>query len=173
MGKACCCRSPGCKPDREDQQLSVDRNSNSSASEETIPALEERFSLDKREVVAGRVRVHIRNETSQQRLQAELRSEAVDIERVAINRELAIGEPVPAPREEEDGKILIIPVLEEVLVVEKRLVLREELRLRRTSTTRQVEEPVTVLRQHADIERLSAAGAGPSEHQPIEKDTGR
>jgi stress response protein YsnF len=45
-------------------------------------------------------------------------------------------------------------VLEEVLVVEKRWVLREELRLRRTASTQQVEEQVTVLRQQADIERL-------------------
>jgi stress response protein YsnF len=52
--------------------------------------------------------------------------------------------------------VLVIPVLEEVLVVEKRLVLREELRIRRTSASEAVEVPVTLRRQHAEIDRLPA-----------------
>jgi uncharacterized protein (TIGR02271 family) len=131
--------------------------------QETIPILEEHIRLDKQEVVTGRVQVRIRNESEERRLQADLRTEAVDVERIAIGRELAAGETLPAPREEEDGSVLVIPVLEEVLVVEKRLVLREEVRLRRTSSTRQIEEPVTVLRQHAEVERLPPAGGPGSE----------
>ncbi|MBL6455166.1 DUF2382 domain-containing protein [Belnapia sp. T6] len=123
--------------------------------------LEERLSLHRREVEAGRVRVAIRTESEPQQLHAQLRSEAMAIERVAIGRELAAGETPPAPREEEDGKVLVIPVLEEVLVVEKRLVLREEIRLRRTTTTEEVTETVTLRRQHADIERLP-----PERHDP-------
>ncbi len=119
---------------------------------ETIPVLEEHIRLDKRETVTGRVRVRLQNEIEERRLQADLRTETVDVERIPIGRELAAGEALPVPRE-EDG-VLVVPVLEEVLVVEKRLVLREELRLRRTSAIERVEEPVTVLRQHAEVERL-------------------
>ena len=127
-------------------------------STEHIPVLQEHLSLGKREVVSGRVRVRITNATEQQRLQADLRSEAVTVDRVPIDRELAPGEAPPVPREEEDGKVFVVPVLEEVLVVEKRLVLREELRLRRTSDTQHVEQVVAVRRQTATVDRLPPAG---------------
>lgn len=125
---------------------------------EHIPVLEEHLSLGKREVVSGRVRVRITNATEEQRLQADLHSEAVTVDRVPIGRELALGETPPVPREEEDGKVLVVPVLEEVLVVEKRLVLREELRLRRTGSTQHVEQVVEVRRQSALVDRLPPAG---------------
>ena len=80
-----------------------------------------------------------------------------------IDRELAPGEAPPVPREEEDGKVFVVPVLEEVLVVEKRLVLREELRLRRTSDTQHVEQVVPVRRQTATVDRLPPAGDPPPE----------
>ena len=134
--------------------MSVDNENAFANTAEHIPILEEHLSLTKRTVEAGRVRVRISNETNERRLQAELRSEAVEIERVAIGRELSIGEPLPVPHEQEDGRVLVVPVLEEVLVVEKRWVLREELRLHRRASTQQVEEQVTVLRQQTDIERL-------------------
>jgi len=128
-----------------------------------IPVLEEHISLGKREVVSGRVRVRITNATEQQSLQADLHSEAVTVDRVPIGRELALGEAPPVPREEEDGKVFVVPVLEEVLVVEKRLVLREELRLRRTSDTQHVEQVVPVRRQTATVDRLPPAGDPPPE----------
>ena len=118
--------------------------------------VQERARLDKREVATGRVQVRIRNEQHTERLQADLRSEVVEVERVAIGRELAVGEAPPVPHEAEDGTF-VVPVLEEVLVVEKRWVLKEELRLHRVSRTQPVEEPVTVLRQHAEVERLPSA----------------
>jgi stress response protein YsnF len=44
-------------------------------------------------------------------------------------------------------------VLEEVLVVEKRLVLKEELHIRRRVETETVEVPVTLRKQRAVVER--------------------
>ena len=143
--------------------MSSNNEDPASESTEHIPVLEEHLSLGKREVVSGRVRVRITNATEQQRLQADLRSEAVTVDRVPIDRELAPGEAPPVPREEEDGKVFVVPVLEEVLVVEKRLVLREELRLRRTSDTQHVEQVVPVRRQTATVDRLPPAGDPPPE----------
>ena len=56
-----------------------------------------------------------------------------------------------------------MPVLEEVLVVERRLVLREEIRMRLVAVDEAVEQPVTVRRQRASVERLPplAAEDGP------------
>ena len=50
--------------------------------------------------------------------------------------------------------VTVVPVLEEVLVVEKRLVLKEELHIRRRIETEAVEVPVTLRKQRAVIERL-------------------
>jgi stress response protein YsnF len=52
----------------------------------------------------------------------------------------------------EDG-VTIIPVLEEVLVVEKRLVLKREIRIRKRSTSETVEIPVSLRQQRAKVER--------------------
>ncbi|MCJ2107478.1 YsnF/AvaK domain-containing protein, partial [Methylobacterium sp. E-041] len=66
------------------------------------------------------------------------------------------GETPPVVREENG--VTIIPVLEEILVVEKRLVLREEVHVRQTTADEDVEMPVTLRRQHAVIERVSPEG---------------
>ena len=77
--------------------------------------------------------------------------ETVSVERVPINREVA--EPPPVRQE---GDTTIVPILEEVLVVEKRLVLREEVRI--TKRRREISERhrVTLRREQAEIERLPA-----------------
>jgi stress response protein YsnF len=59
----------------------------------------------------------------------------------------------PAVRTEND--VTIVPVVEEVLVVEKRLVLKEELHIRRKAETKPVEVPVTLRKQRAVVERLA------------------
>jgi stress response protein YsnF len=80
----------------------------------------------------------------------------VGVSRVPINRTLAEGEMPPVVREENG--VTIIPVLEEILVVEKRLVLKEEVHIRQTTSGEAVEVPVTLRRQHAVVERLSEDG---------------
>ena len=52
-----------------------------------------------------------------------------------------------------DGDTVIIPVVEEVLVVEKRLVLKEEVRLKRVRTTEHLDEPVRLRVMEAVVER--------------------
>jgi hypothetical protein len=62
----------------------------------------------------------------------------VSVERVPVNR---IVDAVPETRQE--GDVTIIPVIEEVITVEKRLLLREEVRIRRSRT--EVHQPRTVV----------------------------
>jgi stress response protein YsnF len=52
---------------------------------------------------------------------------------------------------------VIIPVMEEVLIVEKQLILKEELHVRRRVIEDRVEVPVTLRKQRAVVERLEAA----------------
>ena len=130
----------------------------------TIPVVEETARIEKQAVETGRVRVRTETEVLDQVLRESLRSDTVGVTRVTINRTLAEGEAAPVARD-EDG-VTIIPVLEEILVVEKRLVLREEVHIRRTSADENVEVPVTLRRQRAVAERVSADGSVAQQNVP-------
>jgi uncharacterized protein (TIGR02271 family) len=79
----------------------------------------------------------------------------VDIEHVAINRPVAAPEP---PRE-EDG-MLIIPVYEEVLTVQRQWVLKEEVRLRRREVSTRHRQEVTLREEQAHVERRAPDDMG-------------
>ena len=139
--------------------------------EAVLSLIAEIARIDKRAVETGRVRVSTRTETVDEVLRETLRSDHVGVTRVAINRTLTEGEVPPVVRQENG--VTIIPVLEEILVVEKRLVLREEVHVRQTTAGEDVEMPVTLRRQRAVIERVSPEGhvtalspAPPSESEP-------
>ena len=125
---------------------------NEAASEAVLPLVEETLRVGKRQVETGRVRVSVSTDVQEQVVRETLRSERAELERVAINRELAEGEPAPATRREPDGTV-VVPVVEEVLVVERRLVRREEIRVRLVAVEEPGEQPVTVRRQRASVER--------------------
>jgi stress response protein YsnF len=123
-----------------------------------LPLVEEALRVGKRRVETGRVRISVATEAEERIVRETLRGERAEVERVAIDRELALGEAPPVARHEADGTY-VLPVLEEVLVVERRLVLREEIRMRLVTTEEPVEEVVT-LRPPA---RRGRAGAALSE----------
>jgi uncharacterized protein (TIGR02271 family) len=122
-----------------------------------IPLVEERLVIDKRAVETGRVRIRTIVGEKLARVSEELERDDVTIERVPINKEVT---QVPEVRE-EDG-VLIVPLLEEVVVVEKRLVLKEELRVTRLRKRERVEQAMQVRTMDADVRRVRAAPASDS-----------
>jgi stress response protein YsnF len=116
-----------------------------------IPLAEEELRLEKRSVVTGKVRVRTVVDVIDEMAQASLEEETVEVTRVPVDR---MVDEAPAVRT-EDG-VTIVPIVEEVLVVEKRLVLKEELHIRRQVRTEQVEVPVQLRKQRAIVERLAA-----------------
>jgi uncharacterized protein (TIGR02271 family) len=126
-------------------------------SPETIEVVSEEAVIEKRDVVTGKVRVSTRTHTETEMVAAVLNEDTVSVERVAINQEVAT-----APSIRTEGDVTIIPVLEEILVVEKRLLLREELHVRRSVSQTTVEAPVELRRQTAQVER-SGGDTNPSE----------
>lgn len=117
---------------------------------EVVPLLEEEVLIGKREITTGKVRIRSVVETFEEMAHATLEGETVEVTRVPVDR---VVEEAPATRTE--GDVVIVPVLEEVLFVEKRLVLKEELHIRRHATTETVEMPVTLRRQRATVERVA------------------
>jgi uncharacterized protein (TIGR02271 family) len=131
-------------PDSPPSQDSLDET-------EIIPLAEEELRVDKRTVTTGMVRGRTVVDVETELAKATLDGEAVEVTRVPMDR--MIDQP-PAIRTEND--VTIIPILEEVLVVEKRLVLKEELHVRKRKTTEDVEIPVELRKQRAVIERIPA-----------------
>lgn len=113
-----------------------------------LPLAEEHVAVHKRTVEKGRVRIRTVADESTHWVRETLESEHVLVERVAIDREVEIVPPI-----RQEGETTIIPLVEEVLVIERRLVLKEELHVRKERQVRRVEEPVTVRSMNAVVER--------------------
>lgn len=130
--------------------------------ETILPLLEEAVRVSRRTVEAGRVRVAVTTETEQRLLRETLRARRVEVERIPLDRMLPEG-AAPPPSREEGGDTLVIPIVEERVVVQRRLVLREELRLRFITAEEHWEQPVTLRRQRAAVERLPPGASQPSQ----------
>lgn len=122
----------------------------------TLPLVEEEARVAKREVVTGRVRVRTVTDRKQEVVQEELHGEDIEVRRVPIDRYVEDGAAAPQIRTE--GAVTIVPIVEEVLVVEKRLLIKEEVHIHRRATTETAEVPVMVRKQRAVIERLNSEG---------------
>jgi uncharacterized protein (TIGR02271 family) len=119
-----------------------------------VPVIEESLEVGKRVVETGRVRIRKVIREEEETLDEPLNREEVTVERVAVNR---LVEKAPDARQE--GEDWVIPVVEEVLVVEKRLMLREELHVRKRVVEERRPQQVTLRREEVVIERLAARGA--------------
>lgn len=117
--------------------------------EVVIPLAEESIDVATRRIETGRVRVTTAVRTEEQVVDPALLREAVEIERVAVNR---VVDAATGPRQE--GDTLVIPLFEEVVVVEKRLVLTEEVRITRRQTEAHQPQTVTLRREEARVERV-------------------
>lgn len=116
-----------------------------------LPLHTEEVVVARRNTAGDTVRVAIVTREHERLVDEELTHERVEIDRVVVGR---VVDAVPPIR--EDGDLTIIPVVEEevVVVVERRLVLREEIHMRRVRVTERHRETVTVRRQDAEISRV-------------------
>ena len=117
----------------------------------TIPVLAERLMITKRRVEGATVRVATTTREREQLIDEELTHERYEVERVPIGR---VVEAAPPVREENGATVL--SVVEEVVVVERRLVLKEEVHIRRVRTTERHRETVVLREQEAVVTRTEA-----------------
>ena len=118
-----------------------------------VPVLAERLHAAVRPVDLGELRVTKRVETAEETVRQAVERDEVEVERVPVNRPL---EAPVAPRTE--GEWLVLPVMEEVLVVRKQLMLKEEVRIRTRRVTEEqtVREPVR--RERVELEDATRHG---------------
>jgi stress response protein YsnF len=110
--------------------------------------LHEEISVSRREIKKANVQVALVTGTREQLIDEELTQVRVEIERAPIDRVVDVVPPI-----RQAGDITIIPVVEEIVVVERRLVLKEEVRVRRVSTKEQHRETVVLRQQDAVVTR--------------------
>lgn len=118
----------------------------------TLPVVREELNVDTRTEEVGALRVRVLTEEHSETLQHSLEQESVVVERVPV------GVAVAQTREPwTEGDVLVVPVYEEV--IERRLVLKEEIRLHRQRFTASHTEQVPLRRQRAVVERRQADGS--------------
>ena len=118
----------------------------------TIPQVAEHSDFDIKTVERGRVQVATRVFETEEVVALALRCEDIQIQRVSINRPVERALPI-----RHEGDVTIVPVYEEVLVVTRQLILKEELHLSKRSSTQPVQPKSFTLRhEEATITRSLA-----------------
>jgi len=122
---------------------------------ETIPVVVETARVEKRVVETGRAVIHKTVSERDEVVNALLARHDVTVERVPVDR---VVTELPVPRQE--GETWVVPVFEERLVIEKQLVLKEELRIRTQTRHEAVQQTVRLRQEHVDIETVDRRGDG-------------
>jgi stress response protein YsnF len=121
----------------------------------TIAVIEEHTKVDKSVETTGRLHVKKTVEEVEEPIAATLHSEGYRVERVAKNEFI---EQAPPPVRNETDRI-IVSVIEERLVVEKKLFLIEEIHLIKTNRTSHFRDKVILKKEAIDV-RKSALDKG-------------
>ena len=114
----------------------------------SIPVIEEELEVQKRQVETGTVRINKTIREHEEIVEQALAKESAKIERIPINR---IVKEAATSRYENDT--LIIPVYEEEVVVEKRLVLREEIRISKETSVEQHHERIPLRSETVTVDK--------------------
>jgi stress response protein YsnF len=118
----------------------------------SIPVLAERVKVQVRPAPTKRARVRRRVVSEPSVVETPVLHERLEVERIPVG---VFVERAPEPRRE--GDMLIVPCVEEVVVVEKRLRVREELRIRVVREQLVHRQTVTLRRHEIEIESTEDA----------------
>jgi uncharacterized protein (TIGR02271 family) len=108
----------------------------------------EDLSVAKEKVETGRVRILTHTHEREALVDEDLAHERVDIETIPVNLQIDA-----VPQVHQEGDITIVPVVEERLVVQRRLMLKEEVRIRRVRSTERHQQAVKLRYQEAVVTR--------------------
>ncbi len=118
-----------------------------------VPVISEELHSDAIPVQTGGVRITKRVEGHDEILEQELRKGRVEVKRVKTDR--VVDGPQSAQRV---GNTLIVPVVSEVLRIQKQWVITEEIHVTQLEERETVQQKVRVNEEHARVERLDENG---------------
>jgi len=126
-----------------------------------VPVIREEVQVEKRVVDTGRgVRIHKTVAEFPCHIDERLLRDEVEVSHVPVDRIVALDE---APATRYEGETLVVPILEEVLVVERRVRIKEELRITRTRREAHHAETVMLKSEQVSVERFEEPGDRPPE----------
>jgi uncharacterized protein (TIGR02271 family) len=131
----------------ESEQASTD-----STDDPKLTLLAEELEVQKEAVETGRLRVSKQTRTREALVDETLLSEQAEVETIPVGRQIS---EMPSVRQE--GDTIIIPIVEEVLHTERRLILKEEVKITRRRKTEQFQDRVPLRYQEAVITRVQSA----------------
>ncbi|HLL94972.1 MAG TPA: YsnF/AvaK domain-containing protein [Spirosoma sp.] len=115
-----------------------------------IPVIEEQLQVEKQVIETGRLLVNKTVREEEQVVTTPLMHDEISVERVPINKYV---ETIPVVRYEDE--LTIIPVVKEVLVLEKRLMLVEEVHITKRRLSTDDTQRVMLRREEVTVERVS------------------
>jgi stress response protein YsnF len=117
-----------------------------------VPVHREELRVDVRTVDTGRgVRVKTSVAEHEHRIEETLMHDEIDVRHVPVDKIVALSE---APASRYEGDTYIVPILEEVLVVEKRLRIKEEIHITRRQRPQRYSETVPLKSETVSVERF-------------------
>jgi uncharacterized protein (TIGR02271 family) len=131
------------------------------ARETVVPVINEELHAGVQKVKTGGVRVTKTVHERQEVLDQPLLEEEVEVRRVIVDKRI---DRIPEIR--QVGDTTIVPVVKEVLKVEKQLVLAEELHIKKRRTQTRSRQTVNLRSEQADVERIDAEGNAIAAERP-------
>lgn len=131
-----------------------------------VPVLAEVPRVRKRTVARPGVRVEKRVRTRTEQVSVELERGDLAIERRGVN--LLYDEP---PQVRQEGETTVVPVIEEVVILETKYLVREEVRVTRLRERHCVSSPITLRREEVSITEAppaSRSDGAPFSGKPID-----
>jgi uncharacterized protein (TIGR02271 family) len=113
----------------------------------TFNVIEEKAKVEKKLVERGKVRVIKKVVTEDEKVKVDVKNEEVHVERVAINEYTDT-----APEVRYEGDTTIIPVIKEVAVVQKKILVVEEIRITKKTLTTEEERTVALKKEKITVE---------------------
>jgi len=114
----------------------------------------EDVTISRRTVAGDTVRIGTVTRERDHHINESLAHVRVEVERVLIGRPIAAVPPI-----RKEGDTTILSVVEEIIVIERRLILKEEVHIRRVHVAERHQESVVVREQSVEISRVEAASA--------------
>jgi len=113
----------------------------------SFKVLEEQAQVDKEVTEKGKVRIVKKVHSTNEKINVDVKSEEVKVERVTINEYVETPPPV-----RYEGNTTIIPVVKEVAVVEKRILLVEEIHVTKMLNTTTQEKIIPLMKEEIIVE---------------------
>jgi uncharacterized protein (TIGR02271 family) len=142
-------RTPENKDKKQAERSDRNRINTGNVESASIPVIEEKLQVGKEVIETGKVHISKRVHEEEETIGVPLSQEEVKVERVPVNKYV---EKAP-PGIRQEGDTTIISVLKEVTVVEKRLMLVEEVHISKHKENSISEQKVKLRKEEVIVDR--------------------